>query len=209
MIALLILLFAVSLIFFSITERFRTYAMLVGVQGILLFGISFWLLKEIDTLNLIFIVVETLVFKAIVVPWLLHRIIKRTKTARVHKGSMPTFYSILFVIAAMLISVVLTSVLQDSSVDSFFLAISIFALLTGMILITTHKRIFSHMIGFLVVENAVFLFSIAAGSEMPMLINTAILLDIFMSVLILGVFLTKVKDSMHSLETDMLTKLKD
>lgn len=209
MIALLILLFAVSLIFFSTTERFRTYAMLVGVQGVLLFGISFWLLKEINTLNLIFIVVETLVFKAIVVPWLLYRIIKRTKTARVHKGALPAFYSILLVIAAMLVSVVLTSVLQDATVDNFFLAISIFAMLTGMILITTHKRIFSHMIGFLVVENAVFLFSIAAGSEMPMLINTAILLDIFMSVLILGVFMTKIEDRMHSLETDMLTKLKD
>ena len=209
MIALLILLFAVSLIFFSITERFRTYATLVGVQGVLLFGISFSLLKEIHTFNLIFIVVETLVFKAIVIPLLLHRIIKRTKTARVHKGAMPAFYAILLVIAAMLVSIILTSVLQDSTVDNFFLAISIFAMLTGMILITTHKRIFSHMVGFLVVENAVFLFSIAAGSEMPMLINTAIMLDIFMSVLILGVFMTKIEDRMHSLETDMLTKLKD
>ena len=209
MIALLILLFAVSLIFFSITERFRTYAMLVGVQGVLLFGISFSLLKEINTLNLIFIVVETLVFKAIIVPWLLNRIIKRAKTARVHKGALPAFYSILLVIAAMLVSVVLTSVLQNVTVDNFFLAISIFAMLTGMILITTHKRIFSHMVGFLVIENAVFLFSIAAGSEMPMLINTAIMLDIFMSVLILGVFMTKIEDRMNSLETDMLTKLKD
>ncbi|MDR0660887.1 MAG: hypothetical protein LBG19_08845 [Prevotellaceae bacterium] len=209
MIALLILLFAVSLIFFSITERFRTYAMLIGLQGVLLFGISFSLLREINTLNLIFIVVETLVFKALIVPWLLYRIIKRTKTARVHKGALPAFYSILLVILAMLVSVVLTSVLKDAKVDSFFLAISIFALLTGMILITTHKRIFSHMVGFLVIENAVFLFSIAAGAEMPMLINTAILLDIFISVLILGVFMTKIEDRMHSLETDMLTKLKD
>lgn len=209
MIPLLILLFAVSLVYFSITERFRTYVMLVGLQGVLLFGISFSLLKEINTLNLIFIIVETLVFKALVVPWLLNRIIRRTHITKVHKGALPAFYSILLVIGAMLVSVVLTSVLNDSRIDGFFLAISIFAMLTGMLLIITHKRIFSHMVGFLVVENAVFLFSIAAGAEMPMLINTAILLDIFISVLILGVFMTKIEDRMHSLETDMLTKLKD
>ncbi len=209
MIALLILLFAVSLVFFSITERFKTYAMLVGFQGLLLFGISFSLLKEINTLNLIFIIVETIVFKTVVVPWLLNRIIKKTHTSRVHSGALPTFYSIFLVIVAMLVSIALTSVLKDSRIDSFFLSISVFAMLSGMLLIITHKRIFSHMVGFLVVENAVFLFSIAAGAEMPMLINTAILLDIFISVLILGVFMTKIEGRMHSLETDMLTTLKD
>lgn len=209
MIALLISLFAISLVFISITERFKTYATLIGLQGILLFGISFVLLKEIDTLNLIFIVIETIVFKTIVVPLLLNRIIKKSKVTRVHQSSLPAFYSILLVIAAMLISVVLTTVLKDARVDSFFLSISIFAMLSGMLLIITHKRIFSHMVGFLVVENAVFLFSIAAGAEMPMLINTAILLDIFISVLILGIFMTKIGDQMSGLEMDMLTNLKD
>ena len=44
---------------------------------------------------------------------------------------------------------------------------------------------------------------------MPMLINTGILLDIFISVLILGSFATKIGDTIQSLETEELSHLKD
>ncbi|MDR1055441.1 MAG: hypothetical protein LBL90_06375 [Prevotellaceae bacterium] len=209
MIKLFILLFAFSLIFLSITERFRTYAMLIRLQGFLLFGISFYLLEDINPLNLIFIVLETLIFKAIIVPWLLYRIIHQTGIARVHKNALPSFYSAILTIIALLISIVTAYALSDSKIDASFLTISIFTMLTGLLLIITHKRIFSHMVGFLVIENAVFLFSIAAGTEMPMLINTGILLDIFISVLILSFFITKVNDSLHTADSENLTELKD
>jgi hydrogenase-4 component E len=85
-----------------------------------------------------------------------------------------------------------------------YFVVSFFALYTGLLLIIMHKKIFSHLIGFLIIENAVLLLSMAIGSRMPMLINVGILLDIFVSVLILGMFLMRMKQ--HS--TD-LTLLKD
>jgi len=81
--------------------------------------------------------------------------------------------------------------------------------LCGLILITTHKRIFSHLIGFLVIENGVFLFSLAVGVEMPMLVNIAMMLDILMSVLMLGVFFSKLGERIRNLTSDELTSLKD
>jgi hydrogenase-4 component E len=65
------------------------------------------------------------------------------------------------------------------------------------------------MVGFLVLENAVFLFSIAAGTEMPILINTGILIDLVITTLILSVFLTKINEHNQSMESDKLTQLKD
>jgi hydrogenase-4 component E len=82
-------------------------------------------------------------------------------------------------------------------------------MLCGLLLIISHNRIFSHMVGFLVLENAVFLFSIAVGAEMPILINTGILIDLIITTLILSVFLTKVNKHNPNLESDQLTQLKD
>ena len=65
------------------------------------------------------------------------------------------------------------------------------------------------MVGFLIIENGVFLFSMAIGVEMPILINAAIMLDILMSVLMLGLFMTKVGSQIHTDSSDSLTHVKD
>lgn len=209
MINLFVLLFAFSLIFLSITERFRSYANLMCIQGILLFLISFSLLKEINWANLLFITVETLLFKAIIIPFLLYRIIRNTGVNRVHKSSLPVFYQLLLTMLAFFVSIGISFLLKDPMINPSFLIISISAMFCGLLLIITHKRIFSHMVGFLVLENAVFLFSIAAGTEMPILINTGILIDLIVTTLILSIFLTKVNEYNHTLEADKLTQLKD
>jgi len=189
-------------------ERFRSYASLIGIQGVLLFGIAFIELNEVNTLNLIFIVTETLLFKAIAVPLLLFRIINKTSVYRVHPRALPGFYSLLIAIGGLLLSIVLSDQMKDKHIDQVYFTIAIFALFTGILLIVTHRRIFSHMIGFLIIENAVFLFSLAIGSEMPFLINIGILLDIVVSVLIIGVFINRIGTRFNDLETENLTDLR-
>ncbi|MDE6045961.1 MAG: hypothetical protein K2G10_01505, partial [Alistipes sp.] len=97
----------------------------------------------------------------------------------------------------------------DPTVDPVFFGVALYALLSGLILIVLRQRLFAHMVGFLVIENGVFLFSTAIGVEMPFLINIAILLDILMSVLLLGVFFTKIDGRIHADDADALTHVKD
>jgi hydrogenase-4 component E len=209
MINLCILLFAFSLIYLSIAERFRTFTLLIGLQGFFLFGICFALLDEIKLINLAFIVVETVIFKAVVVPALMYRIIRHTNINRVHKDALPTFYAVIVTTLALVVSVMLVIMLHDSSINPLFFSVSLFAMFTGLLLIITHKRLFSHMVGFLVIENAVFLFSVAVGTEMPMLINVGVLLDIFMTVLIFGIFILRINSKVHNLNIDALTTIRD
>ena len=204
MINYLIVLFAVTLIYFASAERLSTYVRLVALQGLLLCGVAVFELKEVNLGNLLFIVAETLLFKTIVLPYLLGRIIRRSGVTKVHRQAVPGFYLLLFSIAGLLISVILAMILVNPLINTIDLAIALFTLFTGLILIVTHKLILSHLIGFLVVENAVFLFSLAIGNEMPMLINTGILLDLFVGVLILGFFGLRLKP-----HTNELTMLKD
>ena len=51
--AMIIVIFAISLIYLSITERFRIYAGLIGFQGLLLFVLSFIELNTITLATLI------------------------------------------------------------------------------------------------------------------------------------------------------------
>lgn len=204
MVNYLIVTFAVTLIYFASAERLSTYVRLIALQGLLLCGIAVFELKEVNWVNLLFIVAETLFFKAMILPWLLGRIIGRSGVTRVHRQAVPGFYLLLFSIAGLLISVSLARILLNPFINTIYLAIALFTLYTGLLLIVTHQLIISHLIGFLVVENAVFLFSLAVGSEMPMLINIGILLDLFVGALILGFFGLKLKP-----HTNELTMLKD
>jgi hydrogenase-4 component E len=204
MVNYLIVLFAVTLVYFAAAERLVIYSRLVGMQGLLLCGIAFFELKEVNTANLIFIIAESFVFKAVLLPYLLLRIIKRSGVTRVHSLAMPGFYLLILSIFALLISVILANSLVNPFINTIYIVIALYALLTGLLLIVTHRLIISHLIGFLIIENAVFIFSLAIGNEMPMLINIAILLDIFVGVLILGFFGLRLKA-----HTNELTMLKD
>ena len=204
MIPYLIVLFAVSLVYFASAERLIIYIRLIGIQGILLCGIALFELKEVNTPNLIFIVAETLIFKTILIPYLLKKIIDRSGVTKVHRQAMPGFYLLLFSITALLTSVIIARSLVNQFVNTIFITIALFTLFTGLLLIVTHRLIISHLIGFLIIENAVFIFSLAVGNRMPMLINIGILLDIFVGVLIMGFFGLKLKPN-----TNELTRLKD
>ena len=181
MILPLVILYVITLVYLAITERFRNFASIIGLQGWILFAVALLRLHAINPLELIFIAIETLAFKALLVPAILFAMIRKTKINRVRRSGSSQSGSLLL----------------------------LYALLSGLILIVLRSRIFSHMVGFLVIENGVFLFSMAIGVEMPLLINIAILLDILISVLMLGIFFTKIDGKIHADDADSLTNVKD
>jgi hydrogenase-4 component E len=158
--------------------------------------------------ELSFIIVETLVFKAIVIPAILMRVINKTKINRIHSSSTQ-FGALVMSIFALIASCTITYYMADNRTDMIFFGVALYALLSGLILIVLRQRIFAHLVGFLVIENGVFLFSMANGVELPILINLAIMLDILISILILGMFLRRLDDDMHTDESDALTSIKD
>lgn len=205
----LIILYVMTLIYLSIAERFRNYASLIAIQGWILLGIALLRLHSLDWIELSFIILETLIFKALIVPAILNRVIRQTKINRIGSTGTSQFNSLMLSIIAMVVSAITTYYVADSSIHMVFFGVALYAMLSGLILIVLRSRIFTHMVGFLVIENGVFLFSMAIGVEMPLLINMAIMLDILMSVLMLGLFMTKVDDQIHTDDSDSLTRVKD
>ena len=197
-----------TLIYLSIAERFRNHTTILALQGVLLFGIALARMHAFHPVELSFIIVETLIFKGIVIPIILLRVIEKTQIKRIHSSSSQ-FGALVMSIAALVASCTITYYMADNRTDMIFFGVALYALLSGLILIVMRKRIFAHLVGFLVIENGVFLFSMAIGVELPMLINLAIMLDILISILVLGMFLRRMDDDIHTDETDALTSIKD
>ncbi|MFI3299020.1 MAG: hypothetical protein R3Y49_04385 [Rikenellaceae bacterium] len=209
MIFFLIILYALTLLYAAMAERFRHYGVIVGAQGWLLLGIALCQLHDSGLFERVFIITETVIFKGLVIPFLLFRLIRRAQINRISYRAMPPFFSILLSITALGVSLWAASYVAEDSVGALFFGVALYGMLMGMILIMSRVRIFSHLVGFLIIENSVMLFSLAVGTHMPMLINIGILLDILMGVLMLSIFMGKISSSLHSLDSNELSHLKD
>ncbi|HAQ66031.1 MAG TPA: hypothetical protein DCR43_09310 [Bacteroidales bacterium] len=206
---ILLILFLITLIYIGVANRLFTYISVLAIQGILLFGIAFIELIEINTLNLIFVLLETIVFKTIAIPFFMRRVIKRNNIKREAEPFISNFVSVVIITAIILSSFLLSNTLHDKHLQKMFFVVAISALFTGMYIIASRRKVITHVMGFLIIENGVFILSLAVGNEMPMLVNTGILLDIFVSVLLLGIFVNKIGDVIKDHDVDFLTNLKD
>jgi hydrogenase-4 component E len=208
MISLLIISFGVTLIYLAVAERMKTYNTLIAVQGLLLFFITYIELESLDVWHLILILMETLVIKVIVLPYFIHRLLIKKGGDRPVALVVPGYISLTIVSIIIFFSFLLSYLLHDQQIQVKYFTGAIAAIFTGLYLIIVHKQVFTHMMGYLTIENGIFLLSLAIGNEMPLLVNLAVLLDVFSSVLILGIFIDRL-ESFSTLDVDQLEELKD
>lgn len=206
---LLILLFQLTLIYLAFTERVKRFLTILTVQGLLLFGIAYLQLKHINTPNLAFILLETIIIKGLFVPLFLNRMRKKNNFERLAHSKVPTFVTILAISAAIAFGFLLSNNIHDSHLQAKFFSVSIATIITGIYFVMIHRNILTHLVGYLIMENGVFMMSLDVGSEMPMVVNIAILLDIFVGVLVLGIFANRVGDRFIKMHIDDLSQLKD
>lgn len=209
MIDILLIALAMSLLYMSIANRLVTYLRILSFQGIILFFTTYLTLTDLKTVNLLLIMLETIVFKAIAVPWFLNHIIKRNGITREAEPYLPYFISLIIVTLIIVSTIILSSSIKDQNLDKTFFVVALSTLFTGLYMIVSRKKIITHVIGYIVIENGVFVLSLAVGNEMPMLVNLGIMLDIFASVFILGVFFNKIGDVLKDPDVNLLRNLKD
>jgi len=213
MINFLVIVFIISLIYISKVEMVKSYFSLMALQGVLLFGLAYFELKEAGIIQLLFILVETLVFKALFVPLFLRRITKN-KIHRHNSGPIKGYYAVLIatiiIVFSFLIGYLLHGELKtDADLQVKYFTSAIASIFVGLFIAINNRDLVTHLISYLVIENGIFLLSLALGAEMPMFVNAAILLDIFTSVLIMGVFFNRVKDYFENMDATQLSQLKD
>ena len=79
----------------------------------------------------------------------------------------------------------------------------------GFILLTTRRKAISQVLGYLVLENGIFIFGLLLLPAMPSLVEAGVLLDLFVGIFVSSIIIHHINREFSSLDTRRLSLLKD
>jgi hydrogenase-4 component E len=80
---------------------------------------------------------------------------------------------------------------------------------TGLLLVVSRRKAVAQVLGFLVLENGVFVFGVLLSDFMPVMVEAGVLLDLFAAVFVMGIVMFHINREFSSLDTGKLSALKD
>jgi hydrogenase-4 component E len=80
---------------------------------------------------------------------------------------------------------------------------------TGLLLVVSRRKAVAQVLGFLVLENGVFVFGVLLTDFMPVMVEAGVLLDLFAAVFVMGIVMFHINREFSSLDTGKLSALKD
>jgi len=86
---------------------------------------------------------------------------------------------------------------------------SLATIFTGFLLITTRRKAITQVLGYLVIENGIYIFGLALFVEQPMMVELAILLDVFVAVFVMGIAIFHISREFDHIDTAELSELSD
>ena len=81
--------------------------------------------------------------------------------------------------------------------------------LIGLLVLVSRTLALTQVVGYIVVENGIFLFGLTLVREMPLLVELGILLDVFVGVFVMGIVVYHISRTFDHIDTQELTQLKD
>jgi hydrogenase-4 component E len=149
--------------------------------------------------------------KAVVIPHFLRRAVQRTGSRRELEPSISYGVSILLVALAMGLSFGLAAKLpMEARRAGLLLAAAAFStMLTGLLLLVSRSKALSELVGYLVMENGIFLFGLTLLTRMPVLVEIGILLDVFVGASVMGIVVYNIHRTFDHIDVRALTALKE
>ena len=153
----------------------------------------------------------TLVLKVILIPWLLHRVIRRLNVRWDVETliNIPTTMLVGIALVIFSFSLALPISRLSSSMAGGSLGIALACVLLSFMMMITRSKAVPQVIGFLSMENGLIFAATTVTSGMPMIVEFGIALDVLVGVLILGVFMFQIREKFDSLDIHHLEALKE
>ncbi|HEX2866360.1 MAG TPA: hypothetical protein VHO03_04930 [Ignavibacteriales bacterium] len=205
------ILFCLSLLYLATTTRVTGYLKVFVLQSILLFFIVMLPLLSHFSVFTLLLPLTILIVKAILIPgYIRKKIIYELEIKTTIESNIQQFNFLLLTVFTMVAVFVFSNLIsKDAAVDPVPFAAAFSSVVTGLYVIIFRKKLIVHVIGFLVMENGIFLLGIAVASEMPFLIELGMLLDIFVVVFLMGIAINKISSTLAADEVSVLDKLKN
>lgn len=206
----LLIIFAATMLYVAVTGRLEAYVKVFALQGIILCVLSVSHIPLSHFVTLGFVIVETLLLKSCVIPYFIMKQIRENEIFRETEPYIPNLYSLItvsFFIAMGFIFSYLVS-RENHPVNPMYFGISISTIISSIFIIMTRKKLITHVMGYMLMENGIFLLSLAVAAEMPFIVSLGAMLDIFMWVLLTGVFLSRLQSRFSAQNIDKLRGLR-
>jgi hydrogenase-4 component E len=153
----------------------------------------------------------TLLLKAIVLPMILHRLIRKLNI----KWDVETMFNIPTIMLVGLALVVFAFNLaapisqMAATITRSTLGIAMASVLLSFLMMITRSKAVPQVVGFLAMENGLFFAATSATYGMPMVVELGIALDVLVGMFILGIFFFQIRTAFDSLDLKHMEKLKE
>ncbi len=153
----------------------------------------------------------TLILKVALLPWLLHRLIRKLDVRWDVEGliNIPITMLIGIVLVVFAFNLALPISQLANTVTRATLGIAMASVMLSFLMMITRRKAIPQVIGFLSMENGLFFAATSATYGMPMVVELGIALDVLVGMLILGVFFFQIREQFDSLDLKHLERLKE
>lgn len=206
-----LLLYLVLLTDFSVlaSSRLSTCIRVIALQGVLL-GLLPLALQQSVSVHLLALAVGTVIIKAVVLPTFLRWAIREAAVRREVDPIVGYMASVLLGALALAIALAVADTLPLRALRADLLVpVSLMTLMSGMIILTARNKALMQVVGYLMLENGIYLFGLTQSERVPFLVDIGVLLDVFVAVFIMGIVVFHINREFDSLSAARLTELHD
>ncbi|MBI5866631.1 MAG: hydrogenase [Planctomycetes bacterium] len=153
----------------------------------------------------------TIAMKVVLIPYILLRIIR---TGEVHREVEPFigFTASVFVGALLVIgsfAVAMRLPLPAPPASKLIVPVALSTLLLGLLTLVSRVKAITQVLGFLVLENGIFILGLLLLKQTPLLVELGILLDLFVGVFIMAIVVYHIRREFDHMDTHLLDALKE
>jgi hydrogenase-4 component E len=201
------------LVSFAMLSQRRVVSLvnLLALQGTLLCVATLLLAWRTGQHHLYLSAALTLALKVVVLPWLLHRLIRRlevywdTEPMLDMPGTM--LVGLVTVVFAFGLAQPIAELASTATRNAIGIAVAV--ILLAFITMITRRKAMSQVVGFLSMENGLFFGAMSATYGMPMVVELGVALDVLVAMLVLGVFFFQIREQFDSLDLHHLESLRE
>jgi hydrogenase-4 component E len=191
------------------TTRLSTCIRALAVQGVLLGALPLVLTSSLSW-HVVLLAAGTLLVKAILLPWFLTWAIREAAVRREVEPLIGFITSLLLgAIALGLAFAISTRLPLPESHEALLVPVSLATVIIGLIVLTTRRKALTQVVGYLMLENGIYLFGLTQAERVPFLLELGVLLDVFVGVFIMGIVVYHINREFDSLDSARLTELQD
>ena len=192
------------------TSRIQAVINASAAQGVLL-GILTLCVHEGFSTWMVLITIVTILVKGVLIPGMLLRAIRDAAIRREvepYIGFLPCLLLGALGTGASLIFA-RTLPLAKEHMGSLLVPASMATVWTGFLVLTTRRKAINQVVGYLVLENGIYLLGLTLLQAMPFLVEMGVLLDLFVGIFVMGIILNHIRREFSSLDTAHLSALKE